>query len=117
MHRLFAILFTVPLFAASPAADGLNRFAGDIYGELAQKPGNLVFSPLSISTALSMALAGARGKTAQEMTSVVHTPVNANLLDQLTRAGNAEGDELLLAQGVWVERTYPLLPSFVDALQ
>jgi serpin B len=117
MHRLLTIFLAIPLFAASPAADGLNRFAGDTYFQLSRKPGNLIFSPLSISTALSMALAGARGQTAQEMTAILHVPVNAEVLDQLTRAGNAKGDELLLGQGLWVDRGYPLLPGFIEALQ
>ena len=117
MRRLLTAFLAIPLFAASPAADGLNRFAGDTYAQLARKPGNVIFSPLSISTALSMALTGARGKTAQEMTSVLHVPVNGELLDQLTNAGNAKGDELLLGQGLWVERAYPLLPAFVEAIQ
>jgi serpin B len=117
MHRLLTIFLVIPLFAASPAADGLNRFAGDTYSQLSRKPGNLIFSPLSISTALSMALAGARGQTAQEMTAILHAPVNAEVLDQLIRAGNAKGDELLLGQGLWVDRGYPLLPGFIEALQ
>lgn len=44
------------------------EFAFNLYHQLAAtEPGNLFFSPYSISTALSMALAGARGNTAEEM--------------------------------------------------
>jgi len=115
MYRLTVFALALPLAAATPAADGVNRFAGDLYRQLARDPGNLALSPLSISTALAMALAGARGQTAQEMTAVLRTPPDAALLEQLTRAGNAAGDQLLLAQSLWVDRTLPLLPDFLRA--
>lgn len=52
--------------AALAEADA--EFAFSLYHELAASgSGNLFFSPYSISTALSMALAGARGNTAAEM--------------------------------------------------
>ena len=115
MHRHFLGAFlALPLLAASPAAEGLNRFAGDTYHQLAADKGNLIFSPLSISTALSMVLAGARGTTAAEIAAVLHTPVDAQLLDTLTRAGNASGDGLLMAQALWVDHGVHLLPDFVQ---
>src|SRR5262249_20119895 len=53
---------------------GNNEFAFDLYRELAAKEQgkNIVFSPFSISTALAMPYAGARGKTAEEMARVMH---------------------------------------------
>jgi serpin B len=117
MHRRWiALSLAVPLIAA-PTTDGLNRFASDLYHQLAQTRGNIVVSPLSISTALAMTLAGARGQTAQEMTTVLRTPPDAALLDQLTRAGNTGGDQLLLAQSLWVDRELRLLPDFIAANQ
>lgn len=115
MRRFFAFAVALPLAAANPAADGLNAFAGDLYQQLARTKGNLVFSPLSISTALAMTLSGARGQTAQEMTKVLRTPPDAALLDQLTKAGNTAGDQLLFAQSLWVDRELKLLPGFLTA--
>ena len=46
---------------------GNNEFAFDLYAQLSKKPGNVFFSPYSISTALGMTYAGARGNTAKEM--------------------------------------------------
>lgn len=115
MRPLIVLSLVLPLAAATPDTGGLNRFAGNLYGELARTPGNVVFSPLSISTALAMTLAGARGETAREMTAVLQTPPTAALLDALTRAGNTAGDQLLLAQSLWVERAFPLLPDFLSA--
>ncbi|HQY63775.1 MAG TPA: serpin family protein [Polyangiaceae bacterium] len=49
-------------------AEGNAAFAMKLYGLTAAKgEGNAFFSPLSISTALAMAYAGARGDTAKEM--------------------------------------------------
>jgi serpin B len=103
------------MFAATPAVDGLNAFAGDLYQQLSRNKGNLVFSPLSISTALAMTLAGARGQTAKEMTAVLRVSPTGALLEQLSRTGNASGDQLLLAQSLWVDREFALLPEFVAA--
>jgi serpin B len=38
-----------------------NQFALELYGKLAAKDGNLFLSPYSISTALAMTYAGAKG--------------------------------------------------------
>ncbi len=47
--------------------EGNNQFAMDLYQQLGKKPGNKFFSPYSISTALGMTYAGAKGQTAKEM--------------------------------------------------
>lgn len=59
-----------------PAAivNGNTAFAFDLYRELAQSDGNVFFSPFSLSTALSMTFAGARGETGEEMANVLHLP-------------------------------------------
>ena len=46
---------------------GNNTFALNLYGTLSDGEGNLFFSPFSISQALAMALAGARGETERQM--------------------------------------------------
>ena len=63
--------------APNPAVQGNTAFALDIYGQLRTQPGNLFFSPYSISTALAMTQAGARGDTAAEMAKVLHLPAPA----------------------------------------
>ena len=61
------------LISDDAAAAG-NRFACDLYHELRDTDGNLFFSPSSISTALAMTYAGARGVTASEMAATLHLP-------------------------------------------
>ncbi len=61
-----------PPAAEVEAVKGSNAFAVDLYAQLRSQPGNLFFSPESISTAFAMAYAGARGQTAAEMAAVFH---------------------------------------------
>jgi serpin B len=64
------------LVAASDAAIEFSRsnnaLAFDLYAKARVQPGNLALSPISISTALTMTWAGARGDTAAEMQRVLH---------------------------------------------
>ena len=58
--------------ASAKAAESINSFTFDIYKSLAEQDGNLFLSPYSISSALAMTYAGARGITEQEMASVLY---------------------------------------------
>jgi len=53
--------------------DGNNRFATDLYAEVAStSKENIFFSPFSIHIALGMTYLGARERTAREMEEVLH---------------------------------------------
>jgi serpin B len=54
------------------AAKANNALGLDLYARIKDEPGNLALSPLSISTALTMAWAGAKGDTALEMQKTLH---------------------------------------------
>ena len=64
-----------------PAVEASNAFAVDLFKKLGEtKPKeNLAFSPYSISSALAMALEGARGKTAEEMGQTMRLPESLRL--------------------------------------
>jgi serpin B len=49
-----------------------NRFAFDLYAKLGEKPGNVFFSPYSVSTTMAMVYAGANGTTADEIARAMH---------------------------------------------
>jgi serpin B len=71
--------------AAEPTAGGefstaSNAFAADLFGQLRSQDGNLCISPLSVSTAIAMTAAGARGNTATQMLSVLHWTLPADRL-------------------------------------
>ena len=84
-----------------------NAFAVDLYSKLSTAPGNLFFSPASVSSAFSMAYAGARGATASQMASTLHFalppdrlhPAMGALLAQLN--GPHENYELHMANALW----------------
>jgi hypothetical protein len=58
--------------AASPLVAGNNGFTFALYQRLRTEEGNLFFSPYSISLALAMTYAGARGETAEQMAETLH---------------------------------------------
>ena len=112
---------------ASPSKDdqaalveGNNAFAVDLYGQLRQREGNLFFSPASISTALGMTYAGARGTTAAEMKTALHFDLPPERLHAamgtLLGSLNAEhtGYQLRLADALWAQQGEPFLPAFLD---
>src|SRR5437764_14368837 len=86
-HALDLALIAVPLTliaaaVAVPPADapdpgvvrGNTAFAFDLYAKLREKSGNRFFSPFSVSTALAMTSAGAKGQTLDEMVKTLHLP-------------------------------------------
>jgi serpin B len=62
-------------------ARAYNATGQQLFGQFAAAPGNIVFSPYSIGTAMSMALSGARGDTASEMMRVLSMRMAADALD------------------------------------
>ncbi len=103
--------------------DSNNKFAFEFYRELAEHEWSLSFSPLSISTALGMALAGAAGETADEIADVLHLtlppekfhPAFGELLDQLMDVQNSS-IALNMTGGVWGQPGYEYASQFVHAL-
>ena len=63
--------------------EGNTQFAVDLYKQIKSTPGNLFFSPDSISTALAMTYVGAHGETAEQMARVLHFQIPQ---DQLSEA-------------------------------
>lgn len=108
-----------------PAADwsrlvaGNTAFGLDLYGQLRSEPGNLFLSPFSISVALGMTAAGARGKTREEMTRVLHLPDDAPAaFGAVLRSLNEEPDPkkrgftLTTANALWAQTGYPWRPEY-----
>ena len=102
---------------------GNNAFAVALYGQLRSKSGNLFFSAESISTALAMTYAGARGDTAAQMAKTLHFTLP---LEQLNPAmGALLGDlntthqnyQLNVANALWAQQGYTFLDSFLNVLK
>jgi serpin B len=102
--------------------EGNTTFALDLYEKLSEQKGNLFFSPYSISTALALTYAGARGVTAQQMVEVLNFSKDQDQLHaafaQLQTQLNAEQQkgevQLTIANALWVEKNYSLLRDFRD---
>jgi serpin B len=102
---------------------GNNQFAIDIYARLRQQPGNLFLSPYSLSTALAMTYAGARGETAEQMAKVLHFDVTPDRLhpafEALIRQVNENKSRpyrLSVANALWGQESDPFLPEFLRLL-
>ncbi|MBN1347482.1 MAG: serpin family protein [Phycisphaerae bacterium] len=102
-------------------AEGGNAFALDLYAKLSQTEGNLFFSPYSISAALAMTYAGARGETAGQMAKVLHFATDGDRLHPgfagLGRHLNwlgAKGDVTLnVANALWAQQGHPFREEFL----
>jgi serpin B len=110
---------------APAVVEGANAFALDLYARLGTEGGNLFFSPYSISTALAMTYAGARGDTAAEMAKTLHFPADAEklhasytaLLNQLNRGGKDRGYQLTVANALWGQKGHPFLNPFLTLVR
>ena len=102
--------------------EGNTTFALNLYAQLKNTPGNLFFSPYSISTALAMTYAGARGETEQQMGRVLHFDADQQKLHasfgelqrQLGESGNRKGIELNIANALWAQKGHAFLPAFLE---
>ncbi len=110
---------------------GNNAFAFDMYQAVRSSDSNLFYSPYSISLALAMTYAGARGETASQMAATLrftlpddrlHPAFNALDLDLARRpeqAAEVDKDqrfELSIANSMWGQKDWPFLPEFLDTL-
>lgn len=116
----------------SQQVDGNNTFAFDLYRAIAEREpdANLVYSPYSVSIALAMTYAGARGQTEQDMASGMHYvlpqdelhPAFNDLDLQLeSRGQGAQGQDdepfrLKIANAIWGQQGLGFEEPFLDTL-
>lgn len=123
---------TSPVASQSDLAalvEGNNTFALNAYQQL-KDSGNLFFSPYSISIALAMTYAGARGDTEQQMADTLHFtlpqdklhPVFDALDLELSQRGigakgkDDKGFRLNIVNAIWGQKGYTFLQDFLDIL-
>jgi serpin B len=112
------------------AQDNTN-FALSFYEKIRPEEGNIIFSPISLSLALSMALAGAETSTEEAMLETlrfslpedeIYPTFNALMLaiegSQEKPMEEAEGDEfqLNIANSIWGQSGYDFEDEFLDIL-
>ena len=102
-----------------------TTFALDLYRTLCRGDGNAFFSPYSISQALAMTYAGARGETETQMKQTLCFTLPQNVLhpafhgldtDLTQRASDVEDVKLSIANALWGQAGHPFLPDFLAVL-
>jgi len=101
---------------------GNTAFACDLYARLREMDGNFFTSPYSISSALAMTYAGARGQTAEQMANVMHFtlpqerlhPAAGALNRDLNGGDKKRGYQLSVANSLWGQKDYGFLVEFMN---
>ena len=115
---------------ASELVAGNTRFAVDAYHEIRHLPGNLFYSPFSVSTAMAMTYGGARGDTETQMADVLHYTLPGerlhsafNWLDheldsrgQGAQGADGNGFRLNVINNVFGQEGYEFVPEYLDLL-
>lgn len=121
----------VPAQDLTELVQGDNGFAFDLYRALREKENrNIFYSPFSISIALAMTWAGARGETERQMAETLHFTLPQdrlhpafNALDlelaqrgQGARSKDGKGFRLHIINALWGQQGFQFLPEFLDTL-
>jgi len=110
--------------------EGNSAFAFELYQALREQEGNLFYSPHSISVALAMTYAGARGETAEQMATTIqflleqdrlHPAFNWLDIELASRGEGAQGKDdkgfrLNIVNAIWGQKDYEFLSDFLDVL-
>ena len=137
---LLALVVFATTTAAKPVPDiaavttGNTKFALKLYDQLNDEKGNLFLSPYSISTALAMTYAGARGETEAEMAKALQFPsfpdkeggplgrerLHAGFsgLKLGLREAQKKGDvQLSIANALWPQKNYAFRPEYLNLIE
>lgn len=100
-----------------------RAFACDIYQSLRGKAGNLFYSPYSLSLSFGMVAVGAHGDTAREISETFHFRLPPselhpamNALDRALISSADRGYRLAIANALWVQQGYSVLPAYREAV-
>jgi serpin B len=110
---------------------GNTTFAFNLYQSLKAARENIIFSPYSISLAMAMAYAGAKGETEKQMQEVMHFTLpqeelhatfhqlNYKLVTRGQGSGSGESSpsKLNIASSFWGQVGHPFLQEFLDTLE
>lgn len=106
---------------SNPVVSGNTAFGVNLYDQLNNEAGNVFYSPFSVSAALAMTAAGAKGETLTQMQKVLHLPPEQGIADsgfqKLFAALNAgdpktRGFTLSVANAIFAQKGYPWRPEF-----
>ena len=144
MKALIAAVLVLAVFQTAVSAQtnadvkavaaGNVKFALKLYDQLNNRKGNLFLSPYSISTALAMTYAGARGETETEMAKALQFPLfpdkeGGTRGRERLHAGFSElklglrevqkkGDvQLSIANALWPQKNYAFRPEYLNLIE
>ncbi|WP_437336925.1 serpin family protein [Sorangium sp. So ce394] len=120
----------VPPEDKTALVSGNSAFALDLYQQLREEPGNVFYSPYSISTALAMTWAGAKGETETAMADTLRFGLGQdklhpafNWIDQElesrgqgAQGADGEGFRLNVVNALWGQIGYGFEAPFLDTL-
>ncbi len=105
-------------------SQGINKFSFDLYKKLKDenKEENLFYSPASISIALAMTYAGARGDTEKQMANVLNFTLPQDRLDPaysklIENLKSNKDYELIIANALWLQKDYKFLQKFLNTME
>jgi serpin B len=111
---------------------GNNAFALDLYAKIGKGSGNRFISPFSISCAIAMTHAGARGETAKQIAKAMHFSLPPGELhsvfhqllgdlhpreDSPAHTKSAGSFELFAANALWAQSGKRILPDFQKLIE
>ena len=123
--RVNAARATVGQADLSAASAGVNAFGVDVFHSVADgDEGNVMISPTSLATVLTMLMPGAKGQTEAQMAKVLHTTMPADqfadalgALDSGTvQRELADKADLQQYDTVWTQKGYDIQPSYLQTL-
>ena len=125
---LCAMSLALPAFADEAAdqkvAADLNRKGFELFDTVckADAKKNMFISPYSIDGAFGMVYCGAKGKTAEEIRSVLGLPADpaacGAFFDAVAKQyAEAEKTEILVSNSVWTDTKQNVLPEFTEMIK
>jgi len=128
LSMAFLLSVLCPLMTNADTAlitEGNTEFALELYSRLKETKENLFFSPYSISAAIAMTYAGAKGDTEKQMAETLHFTLKeeslhaafSELQNRLNKGGKKGTYELSIANALWRQQGYTFLEKFTELLE
>ncbi len=112
--------------AVRQIVEGNTNFALALYKTIAkEQPGNLFLSPYSISSALAMTYAGARGETEKQMAKTLRLPQGqgavhlafAALASNIAAINTAGNVEITTANALWLQQNFQVIDAYLATIR